>query len=270
LKKSRNFSGRGAKAATSLKCLLGLCILLLSGCAGLGRSLFESPLDERALTVVIADLKKQNQEVQSFFSSGRLWVKGWYGDEGEANVFAASTRSPSRTKIEAVHPWGQPLLYLLEEGKDFRLLSYSERKLYFGKLSAGSLSRFLPGDIDQTVLRDILRAYPVLEPSYRVLSKRGSEISFSNQQGEEVRLVELDPETLLPREVVLPHQNIKLVFENFQESDGFRYARKVTAVHSLGGKLMIYTVEKMVFNQKIPAQVFTLQAPQGFETAPVD
>jgi hypothetical protein len=251
-------------------CLLAVCLLLLSSCAGLGRALFESPLDERALTVVVADLKEENEKVQSFFSSGRLWVKGWYGDDGEANIFAATTRAPCRMKIEATHPWGQPILYLLEQGKDFRLLSYSERRLYFGELSARSLSRFLPGNMDQTVLRDILRAYPVLEPSYRVLSKKGNQISFCNPQGEEVRIVELDRETLLPREMVLPHQNIKLVFENFQESGGFRYARKVTATHFLGGKLMVYTVEKMVFNQKIPNQVFTLQAPPGFEITPVE
>ena len=213
----------------------------------------------------MADLKAQNERVQTFFSSGRLWAKGWYGDDGEANIFAATTRDPFRTKIEVTHPWGQPLLYLLEDGKDFRLLSYPERKLYFGELSARSLSRFLPEDMDQTVLRDILRAYPVLEATYRVHPERGNQISFYNRQGQEVRIVELDRETLLPREVVLPHQNIKLVFENFQESGGFRYARKVTVTHFLGGKLIVYTVEKMVFNHKIPDQVFTLQAPPGFE-----
>jgi hypothetical protein len=270
LKRSRGFSNRSEKAATWVKCLPVLCLLLLSSCAGLGRSLFEKPLSERALGVVVADLKKQNQDVQSFFSSGRLWVKGWYGGDGEADIFAATTSNPFRMKVEATHPWGQPLLYLLEEGKDFRLLSYPERKLYLGELSGRSLSRLLPGDMDPSVLRDILRAYPVLEMSYRVLSKGGSEISFSNQQGAEVRVVKLDPETLLPREVVLPHQNVKLVFEDFQESGGFRYAGKVTVVHSLGGKLMVYTVDKMVFNQEIPDQVFTLQAPPGFETTPVD
>jgi hypothetical protein len=252
-----------------LTCLLALCLLLLPSCAGLGRSLFETPLDERALGIVVADLREQDQKVRSFFSSGRLWVKGWYGDDGEANIFAATTTSPFRMKIEATHPWGQPLLYLLEEGKDFRLLSYSERKLYFGESSPRSLSRFLPGNIDQTVLLDILRAYPVLEPSYRVFSKRGNEIRFQNQQGEEVRIVELDPVTRLPQEVILPHQSVKLVFQDFQESAGFRYARKVTVVHPLGGKLMIYTVEKMVFNREIPDEVFTLQAPQGFEMTPI-
>jgi hypothetical protein len=270
LKKSKSFSNRGRKAERSLGCLLFLCLLLLSGCAGLGRALFERPLNERALAVVVADLKKQNEGIQSFFSSGRLWVKGWYGDDGEANIFAATTTAPYRNKIEVTHPWGQPLLYLLEEGKEFRLLSYSERKLYFGELSAHSLSRFLPGNMDQSVLRDILRAYPVLEPSFRVLSKGANQVSFWNPQGEEVRIVELDRETLLPREVVLPHQNINLILENFQESGGFRYARKVTVTHFLGGKLMVYTVEKMVFNQKIPDQVFTLEAPPGFEMTPVD
>jgi hypothetical protein len=270
LKKSKSFSNRAGGAERSLGCLLALCLLLLSSCAELGRALFERPLNERALSVVVADLKKQNEGVQSFFSSGRLWVKGWNGNDGEANIFAATTSAPYRNKIEVTHAWGQPLLYLLEKGKEFRLLSYPERKLYFGELSARSLSRFLPGNMDQSVLRDILRAYPVLEPSYRVLSERGNQVSFWNPQGEEVRIVELDRESLLPREIVLPHQNVKLVLENFQESEGFRYARKVTVTHFLGGKLMVYTVDKMVFNREIPDQVFTLQTPPGFEVSPVE
>jgi hypothetical protein len=270
LKRLRGFSRRGRKSGRSYACLVAFCLFLIPGCAGVERRLFEAPFDPQSVAALVADLKDQNEKVHSFFSSGRLWVKGWQGEEGEASIFSAGTRSPFRIKIEVTHPWGQPILHLLVDGTDFRLLSFNERKLYFGAFTRESLSRFFPEEMDQTLIWDLLRAYPVLESSYRAHSDKANQITFTNEKGFEEEVIEFDRESRRPAELILPHQNINLMFSDFQVSEGIWYARQTALVHVLGGKRLIHTVEKMVFNRAIPDQIFTLQAPPGFDVSPID
>ena len=161
-------------------------------------------------------------------------------------------------------------MYLLVNGTDFRLLSFNERKLYFGAFTRESLSKFFPEEMDQTLIWDLLRGYPVLDSSYRAHSNKANQITLANDKGFEEEVIEFDRETRQPTELILPHQNIKLVFSDFQVSEGIWYARQTALVHVLGGKRLIHTVEKMVFNRAIPDQIFTLQAPPGFEVSRID
>jgi hypothetical protein len=51
--------------------------------------LFERPFDPEVVADLKADLLDQREKVQSFFSAGRLQVKGWRGQELEAAIFSA-------------------------------------------------------------------------------------------------------------------------------------------------------------------------------------
>jgi hypothetical protein len=269
LKKSRSFSRKGKKPRRFFTCLVAACLLSGPGCAGIG-PLFEPPLDPNSVAVLVGDLQTQNAKVQTFFSSGRLWVKDRYGEEGEANIFSAGIKGAGRIKLEITHPWGQPILHFLVDGSDFRLLSFSERKLYVGAFTEEALSTFFPEPMDRTLIWDLLRAYPVLEPPYCARSDRANRISLVSEEGVEREIILFDRESRQPKELILPRRNIKLVFSNFQESEGVRYAGETSLVHVLGGKRLTHEIEKMVFNRAIPDQVFTLQAPPGFEIVPLN
>jgi hypothetical protein len=250
-------------------CLVALFSLLVPGCAGVRSFLFATPFDQQAVAALVSDLQSQNDRVHSFFSSGRLWVKGWDGEE-EAAIFSAATRAPCRIKVEVTHPWGQPVLQLLVDGNDVRYLSFSERKLYFGKITDQGFSRFFPEEMNQTLIWELLRAYPILEPPYRADSDKPNQINFTNAEGVEKEVITFDRENRQPEELILPHQNIKLVFSDLQVCEGIWYAKETAVVHVLGGKRLIHKVGNMVFNETIPDAVFSLQAPPGFEIVPLN
>lgn len=250
-------------------CLLIVALLLGPGCAGVER-LFEPPLDPQSVATLVNHLQEQNENVRTFFSNGRLWVKGRHGEEGEATVFSAGSKETGRIKLEVTHAWGQPLLHLLVDGTEFRLLSFSERKVYYGSFTPEALAKVFPEAIDQTLIWDLLRAYPVVEPPYRARSDRANQISLISAEGSETEIIEFDPQSRRPAEVILPHLNLRLAFSDFQESDGIPYARETALVHALGGKRLVHSVDTMVFNRPIPEQVFTLQAPPGFESVPLN
>lgn len=270
MKRSRGFSRKGKNAGGLDACLVAFCLFLVPGCAGIERRLSERPFDPQSVTVLVADLQEQRERVQSFLSSGRLWVKGGQGEAEEVNLFSAGTRTPFRIKIEVTHPWGQPLLHLLVDGGAFRLLSFNERKFYFGAFTRESLSRFFPEEMDPNLIWDLLRAYPALEPPYQARSDKAHQIVFSAGQGSEEQVIALDRDSRLPRELILPNRNIKLVFSDLRDIEGIRYARETALVHVLGGRRLIHKVENMVFNKDVPGEVFTLNAPPGFEIVPLN
>lgn len=266
MKRLRSFCHRGRGRGRTAASLVACAFLLASGCAGVERRLFERPFDPDAVAVLKAGLEEQRDRVRSFFSAGRLQVKGWQGRDVEAAVFSAWTASPRRIKIELTHSWGQPMLHLLVDGEVFRLLSFGERKLYTGPFTGRSLSKVLPGEMDPDLIEDLLRSYPVVEPGLRALSKEPHQISFYGAEGEERRTIKFDRHTLRPAEVVVPYRSIRLVFGDFQSVEGLHFAREAALVHVLGGRRLVRQVDTMVFNRTIPDPVFTLQAPPGFET----
>lgn len=228
--------------------------------------MFEKPFDPESVATLKAHLLDQSRKVESLFSVGRLQVKGWQGQEIEAAIFSAWIPSPLKIKIEVTHPWGLPILHLLVDGETVRLLSFRERKIYTGPFSTRSLSKFLPGEVDQSLIQDLLRAYPVVDSAHRAHSNEPNQISFYGPEGEEVRVIKFDRESREPTEVGVPHRNVKLVFRDLEAAGGLLFARETALVHILGGRRLVRRIETMVFNQSIPDQVFSLEAVPGFET----
>lgn len=238
-------------------------LLTLSGCAPV---LFKKPLSDMELGNVLSLLKAQEEAADTFFTTGQMVVKDWYWDQ-EANTLMAGTRTPLRLRIEITHAWGQPILHLLVVGRSFKALSYGERKLYRGDLTPGALSKFFPADLDEGLIWDVVRGFPKLQlDGRRVESRKADQVSFLNRNGDEVEILELDPESALPRQVSFPERKVRVNYMDFQQEGGILYAKEVRVKQLEGTRNLTLKNGKMVFNKTIPDEIFRMEVPPGFET----
>jgi hypothetical protein len=240
--------------------LMGL--ITLSGCAPV---LFKKPLGDQELGRVLSLLKAQEEAVATFFTTGQMMVKDWYWDQ-EANTLMAGTRTPLRLRMEITHAWGQPILHLLVVGKTFKALSYGERKLYMGDLTPGALSKFFPADLDADLIWEVLRGFPKLQLDGRAESRKADQVSFLNRNGDEVEILDLDPESGLPRQLSFPERKVGIGYADFQQERGIRYAKEVRVKQLEGTRNLTLKNGKMVFNRPIPDEIFRMEIPPGFET----
>jgi hypothetical protein len=240
--------------------LIGL--VTLSGCAP---GLFKKPLSDQELGRVVALLKTQEEAANAFFTTGRMVVKDWYWDQ-EANTLMAGTRAPLRLRIEITHAWGQPILHLLVVGRTFKALSYGERRLYMGDLIPGALSKFFPADLDADLIWEVLRGFPKLRLDGRMESRKADQVILLGRNGDEKEIVELDPESGLPRQVSFPERKVAVAYKDFQEESGILYAKEVRVTQLEGTRNLTLKNGKMVFNKPIPDEIFRMEIPPGFET----
>ena len=240
--------------------LMGL--IAFSGCA---TALFRHPLSDQELSHVVALMKSQEESANTFFYTGQIVVKDWYWDQ-EANTLMAGTRVPLRLRIEVTHAWGQPILHLLVQGKTFKALSYGEKKLYRGDLSPGALSPFFPADLDADMIWEVLRGFPKLRPYGRVESRGADQLSLLDLHGQEMEIVQLDPQSGLPRQVSYPERKVAIGYADFQQEDGIRYAQEVSVRQLEGTRNLTLKNGKMIFNKPIPDEIFRMEIPPGFET----
>jgi hypothetical protein len=234
----------------------------LSGCAPV---LFKKPLSDQELGKVLSLLKAQEEAAATFFTTGQMVVKDWYWDQ-DANTLIAGTRAPLRLRIEITHAWGQPILHLLVVGKTFKALSYGERKLYRGDLTPGALSKFFPADLDADLIWDVVRGFPKLQHDGRVQSTKADRVHVLNRHGEEVEILELDPESGLPRQLSFPDRKVGIGYADFQQEGGILYAKEVKVKQLEGTRNVTLKNGKMVFNKPIPDEIFRMEIPPGFET----
>jgi len=240
--------------------LMGL--ITLSGCAPV---LFKRPLSDQELGRVLSLLKTQEEAAATFFTTGQMVVKDWYWDQ-EADTLTAGTRTPLRLRMEITHAWGQPILHLLVVGKTFKALSYGERKLYMGDLTPGALSKFFPADLDADLIWEVLRGFPKLQLDGRVESRKADQLSSLNRNGDELEILEFDPESGLPRQLSYPERKVGISYAGFQREGGILYAKEVRVKQLEGTRNLTLKNGKMVFNKPIPDELFRMEIPPGFET----
>jgi hypothetical protein len=250
---------------TTRRILLALVligIITLSGCAPL---LFKKPLSDQELEKALSLLKAQEEAANTFFTSGQMVVKDWYWDQ-DANALIAGTRAPLRLRIEITHAWGQPILHLLVVGTTFKALSYGERKLYMGDLTPGALSRFFPADLDADLIWDVVRGFPKLQRHGRAESTKADQVAFLNRQGDKVAIMELYPESGLPKQLSFPERKVGIGYADFQQEGGILYAKEVRVKQLEGTRNLMLKNGKMIFNKPIPDDLFRMEIPPGFET----
>ena len=242
--------------------LATLLLFTLSGCALV---LFKKPLSDQELGKALALLKAQEEAADTFFTTGQMVVKDWYWDQ-EANTLMAGTRNPLRLRIEITHAWGQPILHLLVAGGTFKALSYGERKLYMGDLTPGALARFFPADLDADLMWEVARGFPKPRPGARMESRKADQMSFLNRKGDEMEILDLDPQSALPRQLLFPERKVGIDYADFQQEGGILYAKEVRVRQLEGTRNVTMKNGKMVFNKPIPDEIFRMDIPPGFET----
>ena len=250
---------------TPLFCLLIFIILIFfSNCASLYKPPIQKPLSDQIAATIISRIRQQEKRVSSFYTAGFLTMKNWYS-ESESNILIVGTRDPFRIKIEITHQWGQPILHVLIDQTRLEVLSFADKKLYLGAFTPMALSRFFPGQLDSGLIWAALRGFPNLMKHHSFVSLKTDQISLFNKKEKEIQIIDIYPESFLPRMASFPEQQIRLAYSDFQEDNGVYYAQVVKLDHKKGKRTLILKNRKMIFNKTIPEQIFILKKPPSFE-----
>src|SRR4030042_1071071 len=269
-----NIFFRNMKSASIVKPLLLVLIiqaLLSFGCATGYRPVAKGGLLPYDPAGLITRMLDQEDRVSSFYASGTVLVKGWVW-KSEAELLIAGTREPLKIKLEITHPWGKPILHILMDNNRLEILSFDEKRVYIGELTAESLSRFfLPEEFrDLNLIWSVLRGYPHIAVYDRISCSDIYRINLINQEEMAVEVIDLYPENLLPKRVLFPRDSLDILFSGYRESDGIDYAEEVTVNNVEGGKDLIIKTRKLVFNKPVPDEIFILEKPGTFETVYMD
>jgi hypothetical protein len=149
------------------------------------------------------------------------------------------------------------------------VLSYGEKTVYVSAFPTKVLSRFLPGRLNEDLLWAAFRGYPVLPPQGRVASLAGRQIGLFDEKGNPVETLHFS-EALEPEKMIFQEAGVHLLFSDFREEKGIRYAQQVSMRHEEDGKRVTLDGEKAVFNRDLPAPIFALEKPPGFKTVYLD
>jgi hypothetical protein len=244
-------------------------IVFLAGCASISPSVLRKPFTDKQLEYILSRIQDQDERVFSFYRMGRLLAKDTLWEQ-EAHILIAGTKQPFRIKIELTHPWGQPIAHILVLRERLEVLSYAEKKIYVSPFPTHALSRFFPGELDDQLLWAAFRGYPALRDHERVASLKAHQISVFDEKEKVVETIHFHSESLQPEKVSLPDAGVSLVFSDFQEEKGIRYAQMVRVSQGRFGRKLTLSQGKVVFNKTIPDQLFVLERPPGFKTVYLD
>ena len=84
-----------------------------------------------------------------------------------------------------------------------------------------------------------------------------------------IQIVDLYPESDLPHRVSFCRQNAEVIFSDFQNNDGIRYAKAIEINSLEDNARLSLEIGQMVFNKPVPDAIFRLETPQGFEVVPL-
>lgn len=244
-------------------------LLMVQACARLLGPPAPPPLAPDEIKRCLAFVQEQQTRVEAFYALGTLQAQK-HLSRSESRFLIAGTRRPFRIKIELTHPWGQPLLHLLIEGDDVRVLAPAEKRLYVGKTRDAALSKYLPGVLERDQLWGFLRGLPSPVPYRRAASSEADQIDLFDEQGSIVQSMDLDPNTRAPGRVIYPDRGIRITFSQFIQAEAALYASRITLTDSTNGVRLERQVHQMVMNQPIPEEIFTLAVPPGYQTLPLE
>lgn len=246
--------------------LSALCLSSLFACAPIRRAPAVPPYTPQETASLIQMIQRQQREARTFFASGQITVRRFPGSY-ESGVLMVGERNPPDFKIEVTHGYGQPVLYVLIEGQRVQVLSFSDRKLYYGRFGDPALARYLPGLLGPDEAVSILRTFPALLPHEKAVSLKPYQISLLNDAGEAIEVIDFYPDSGLPRLLSFPGKDVRIAYGDFQSaSDGLLYARSIEIKDGLSAELKL---KQMTFNRPIPAAIFQLEVPPSFERVPL-
>lgn len=244
--------------------IVGLGLVLFQSCAPISYKGAPSVLGQEKISEIVASLKEQEGLVSAFFGSGSLMVEG-QGPETESNVLIAGIRDPLRVKIEITHPWGRPLLDILIQDSEIRIVSYQEKRIYRGPIGGLAPSRFLPGGLAPDQIWAILRGFPILRRYDHAVSLKANHITLMNKEEEILQVVYLYKKSNLPRLISFPGQGIETLYSDYQDQGGILCADTIRLDDSEKESMIQLSRKQMVFNEPIPGAIFEQKAPSGFQ-----
>lgn len=249
--------------------LLSVTVLLLSsGCAWFATIPPSPPLSPQVVAAIVSAFQEQGSGVETLFSSGTLTLET-QGAQSEATALIVASRDPSHIKIEITHPWGQPLLHILVNGSRLDILSFSEKRRYYGDLGSCFLLKSIPFPLDADLLWSLARAYPMLPPYHHARSLKGDQITLMDQEEGNIQVIDLYPDSKLPRRVWFCREEAAISFSDFQGMSGMAYAREIRLSDDEDTTRLTLDIRQMVFNRPVPAAIFQQAAPPGFEAVPL-
>lgn len=254
-----------------IKNLIGAFILaIFQGCVPISFRPSAPPIGPKELADIVSVFQEQDSRVHSFISYGGVTLKALFY-EFQAGILIAATRDPLKIKIEVTHPWGGPLLYVLIQGTRLDMLSFPEKRYYMGHLGKSSpLSDIFPVRLGPHQIWALLRGYPALESFDRAVSLKGDQISLLNSKGEGMEIIDLYPDSNLPRMTLYPEQDIRVTFSDFENDDGIYYARKIGLYDPKARATLELASKTVIFNKAIPDSVFDMAIPSDFAVFPMN
>jgi hypothetical protein len=250
--------------------ILTISIIFSMGCAALYHPVPLTTPRPREAAEIISNVLDQEERISSFYSLGTVVLKGWVF-KSEATILVAGTRKPFKLKIEITHPWGMPVLHILAEDQNIKVLSFEEKKIYTGNITAETLSDLLPGSFwDPAVVWSVLRGYTPIACYEGIGFSATNTISLMDEKGIEIETIELYPEHFLPKRASFPGEPWYISFSEFKENDGIYYASEVSVNNIKGERDLVLNRKQIVFNKPIPDQIFVLEKPAGFNTVYLD
>jgi hypothetical protein len=250
--------------------ILTIFIILSMGCAALYHPVPPGTPRPHEAAELISDMLDQEDRISSFYSLGTVLLKGWMF-KSQADILVAGTRKPFKMKIEITHPWGMPILHILVDNQRIKVLSFEERKIYTGNITAEALSNLLPGNFwDPALIWSVLRGNTPIACYDGIGFSGTNRISLMDEKGTEIEIIELYPEHFLPKRASYPGKSWYISFSGFKENDGIYYASEVSVNNIKGERDLVLNTKEMVFNKSIPDQIFVLEKPVSFDTVYID
>lgn len=245
--------------------ILVLGLILLNGCTSFPRHVPSVPFGSDETRRAISFLREQESLVHTFVSSGRLRMRG-KGPESESSFLIAGTRAPYKVKIEITHLWGKPILHILIDETQLRVVSFSEKRFYTGTLDELGRLQFFPAHLRTDQIWALARAYPALSEYNSAISMKGHQVTLLDSKEQPVQVIDFYPQSdLLPRLVTFPAQDIRVFFSDFQNSSGIYYAQNVGVAGRNPDTEITFELKQMILNRPIPNEVLMLNSPSGFE-----
>jgi len=80
-----------------------------------------------------------------------------------------------------------------------------------------------------------------------------------------VQVIDLYPQSILPRLILFPGKDMRVLFEDFENDNGILYAQRVRFNRPGTNITLSLNTKQMTFNKAIPESIFELDIPPDFE-----
>jgi hypothetical protein len=238
------------------------------GCAGRPPQPSGPPLSSQEISLALRTLDRQEKQADTVFSTGHLEVRTNQGSS-KLHFVMIGTRAPLRIKLELTHSWGHPISHVLLQNGKLQVLSVPEKRFYEGSLHSRSSAGFFPSGLESKHLWALARSYPILVGHHQQVSTGSDEIRLLDTQDRPMEVIRLYPGSSWVRRTSFPRQGIDIHYSEYETHDGIPFARTVKLNDSGSEAQFLFRVQQMTFNRSVPAEVFRVHVPQGFEKFPL-